>query len=99
MIFMGKLVHPETGKTERNLEWARMAIDLLGMMEEKTRGNLRPDDERMLGSVLTTLRLNYVEETKKPEPPSEESAGEPSPREPEHAAGASPGDPESGTEG
>ena len=89
MIHMGKLVHPETGQVERNLEWARLSIDLLGMLEEKTRGNLSPDDERMLVSVLTTLRLNFVEESRRPEPapPAAETGEQPEPTAP--AAGDS----------
>jgi hypothetical protein len=65
MIYMGKFVHPGTGQLERNLDAARFTIDLLGMLDEKTRGNLTKDEEVFLRQVLTTLRLNYLDEQKK----------------------------------
>lgn len=61
MHHLGKLVDPESGKAEVNLEGARMSIDLLNMLQEKTRGNLTSDEDKMLKEVLTALRLNYVE--------------------------------------
>lgn len=65
MIYMGKFVHPGTGQLERNLDAARFTIDLLGMLDEKTRGNLTKDEETFLRQVLTTLRLNYLDEQQK----------------------------------
>lgn len=61
MHHLGKLVNPESGKTEVNLDGARMSIDLLNMLQEKTSGNLTAEEDRMLKEVLTVLRLNYVE--------------------------------------
>lgn len=58
---MGKLINPATGRTETNLEAARLMIDLLEMLERKTRGNLSDDERRQLRETLTMLRLNYVE--------------------------------------
>ncbi len=58
---MGKLVHPATGKAEVDLEGAQFSIDLLEMLERKTRGNLTEDEKRFLADHLTNLRLNYVE--------------------------------------
>lgn len=58
---LGKLVNPLTNKTEVNLEGAQITIDMLAMLEAKTRGNLASDEERMLKNTLATLRLNYVE--------------------------------------
>jgi hypothetical protein len=66
-IHMGKVANPTTGKIERNLELARGAIDMLGMLEEKTRGNLAHDEEMLLRELLRQLRLNYVSEKDKPE--------------------------------
>lgn len=68
MIHLGKLVHPATGELARDLDAARFSIELLAMMEAKTKGNLGADEERMLGQVLTTLRLNFVEESGRPGP-------------------------------
>ncbi len=65
MVALGKLMNPVSGKIERNLEAARNTIDTLAAIESRTRGNLEPDEERVLGQVLTDLRLNYVDELKK----------------------------------
>jgi hypothetical protein len=58
---LGKLINPETGKTETNLEAAQMTIDMLEMLRSKTRGNLDAGEERMLNEMLATLQLNYVD--------------------------------------
>jgi uncharacterized protein DUF1844 len=60
-LFLGQFPHPQTGETEVNLDAARMFIDHLEMIQEKTRGNLSSDESRALGNALTSLRLAYVE--------------------------------------
>lgn len=65
MVALGKLMNPMSGKLERNLDAARNTIDTLGAIEARTRGNLEPDEQRVLTQVLTDLRLNYVDELKK----------------------------------
>lgn len=62
---MGKLINPVTGKIERDLEQARFSIDILGMLQEKTKGNLTDEERRFLDHVLFELRLNYVDEVEK----------------------------------
>jgi len=62
MIGLGKLADPATGKTRPDLAKTRAAIDMLQMLEAKTRGNLSEAEERELRRVLTTLRLNFVDE-------------------------------------
>ncbi|MCX7983426.1 MAG: DUF1844 domain-containing protein [Bacteroidetes bacterium] len=62
---MGKLKNPLTDKIERNLEQAQMSIDILDMLETKTKGNLDEEEERFLKSVLHELKLNYVDEVSK----------------------------------
>ena len=66
MHFMGKLKHPVTDKIERNLDAARNAIDILAMLEVKTKGGLSEEEVRFLDQVLRELRLNYVDEAAKP---------------------------------
>ena len=61
MIAMGKLESPITGKKEENLEQARFLIDTLGILKEKTKGNLTPEEEHFLDDSLFHLRMNYVE--------------------------------------
>ncbi len=59
-VHLGDAPHPESQKTEVNLVLAQQTIDLLGMLQEKTRGNLTPEEERFLQTLLSDLRLRYV---------------------------------------
>lgn len=65
MVSLGKLMNPMSGKLERNLEAARNTIDTLSAIEARTRGNLEPDEQRVLAQVLGDLRMNYVDESRK----------------------------------
>jgi hypothetical protein len=65
LIHLGDTVNPETGRTERNLELARQSMDLLSMLREKTRGNLTEDEEKLFSTLLTDLRLRFVEASKR----------------------------------
>jgi hypothetical protein len=65
MIALGKITSPLTQKIERNLEQARFTIDMLGMLEAKTAGNRTEEETRTLRTILTELRLNYVDELEK----------------------------------
>lgn len=67
---MGKLINPMTGKTERDLEQAKMSIDMLGMLEARTKGNLAEEEKHLLSHALFELRMNYLDELNKPKPPS-----------------------------
>lgn len=49
------------GRSERNLSLARQDIDLLGLLSEKTKGNLTGDEERLLEQALCDLRMRFVE--------------------------------------
>ncbi len=66
MMQLGKIANPMTGKAERDLTGVKETIDLLGMLKEKTAGNLADDEARFLDHVLYELRLNYVEESQNP---------------------------------
>ena len=80
MISLGKLMNPMTRKVETDLDAARDTIDTLAALETRTRGNLEPDEARVLQQALADLRLNYVDELKKSSgsaPPSAEPPGEP----------------------
>ena len=65
-VALGKAVSPMTGKVERNLDAARQFIDTLAMLEHKTLGNLTPEEDRLLKSALSSLRLNFLDEAKTP---------------------------------
>ncbi|MCE9625266.1 MAG: DUF1844 domain-containing protein [Deltaproteobacteria bacterium] len=58
---LGISPHPLTGKPEKNLPQAKYSIDLLGMLQEKTRGNLGPEEAKLLEALLFDLRMRYVE--------------------------------------
>jgi hypothetical protein len=62
---MGKMKNPISDKIERSLEQAQLSIDMLDMIEEKTRGNLSEDETKLLKSILQDLKLNYVDEISK----------------------------------
>jgi hypothetical protein len=61
LLCLGLLEHPEAGRTEPDLEAAKMFIDQLEMIGEKTRGNLTSDEEKFLTGVLTELRMAFVQ--------------------------------------
>jgi hypothetical protein len=61
-VHLGDAPHPETGEPPPpNLLLAHQTIDILAMLAEKTKGNLTAEEERFLGSLLTDLRLRYVQ--------------------------------------
>lgn len=65
LMHLGEAPDPETNKVEANLPLAKQNIDILGMLEEKTKGNLDGDEERLLAQVLFDLRMRYVECSKR----------------------------------
>lgn len=65
MQAMGKIKNPISQKTEKNLDQAKHAIDMLEMIKDKTSGNLNEELSRALDTFLSEMRLNYVEETSK----------------------------------
>ena len=60
-LFLGLIPHPQSGQPEPNLELARMFIDQLVMIQEKTRGNLSSEETGVLRNALSNLQLAYVE--------------------------------------
>ena len=61
LMHLGEATNPETMQVEKNLALARQTIDLIGMLEEKTKGNLTGDEERLVGQILFDLRVRFVE--------------------------------------
>ena len=57
---MGMMEHPVTHQREVNLEIAKHWIDVLGMLETKTRNNLLPQEDKILEGLLADLRMQYV---------------------------------------
>ncbi len=63
LLHFGEIPDPSSGTKEKNLPMAKHTIDILGMLEEKTRGNLTPDEEQLFKNILYDLRMLYVKET------------------------------------
>ncbi len=63
-MLLGKVANPITGKIEKNLEAAKGTIDMLMMLQAKTKGNLTKVEEDYLSNTINQLQLNYVEESK-----------------------------------
>lgn len=60
LVLLGEVPNPYTNKKEEDLEAARHTVDILAMLEEKTRGNLSKEEEQLLGSVLYELRMKFM---------------------------------------
>lgn len=84
-LFLGQIPNPQTGQGEVNLELAKMFIDQLGMIQEKTRGNLTNEETAVLRNTLSNLQMAFVEVSQQsrgespaasppPAPPAEPSA-------------------------
>ena len=63
LVALGEIENPVTGKKETNLAQAKFTIDTLGVIEEKTRGNLTPEETRYLEGVLYDLKMSFVSST------------------------------------
>jgi hypothetical protein len=79
-LFLGQIPNPKTGEGEVNLELAKMFIDQLAMIQEKTRGNLTSEESTVLRNALSNLQMVYVEVARaapkgaaQPQQPSEPS--------------------------
>ncbi len=60
-LFLGQIPNPQTGQGEVNLELAKMFIDQLAMIQEKTRGNLTSEETTVLRNALSNLQMAFVE--------------------------------------
>ena len=65
LMHMGKIKNPATDKLERNLAQAEMTIEMLDMLKDRTQGNLTSDEEKFFTTVISELKLNYVDEKSK----------------------------------
>src|SRR5256886_7461648 len=78
-LFLGQIPNPKTGQGEVNLELAKMFIDQLGMIQEKTRGNLTSEETAVLRNTLSNLQMAFVEVSKEMREGKTESAAAPAP--------------------
>jgi len=59
-IALGQIANPATNKTEQDLVQAKFLIDTIGMLEDKTKGNLKPEESKLLENLLYELRSVYL---------------------------------------
>jgi|SRR5450432_1340633 len=94
-LFLGQIPNPQTGKAEVNLEVARMFIDQLAMIQEKTRGNLTSEEAAVLRNALSSLQMAFVEASRGGRTTDASVAPEPAQQResvpPVDGAGSSPG--------
>ena len=64
MLHLGEVPNPASGQVEKNLPLARNTIDLLDVLQDKTKGNLDGEERQLLDTVLADLRLKYVAATR-----------------------------------
>ncbi len=64
LLHLGEIPDPITQERTRDLPLAKQTIDILGMLQEKTRGNLTPDEDQLMRHILADLRWRYVKEAK-----------------------------------
>ncbi len=79
---MGKIPNPLTHEIERDLDQAKLSIDILAMLKKKTQSNLSERENEYLGKALFESQMNYVDELKRPAEESGGEAGEGSKEEP-----------------
>jgi hypothetical protein len=64
LLHLGEIPDPATGKEQEDLAMAKQTIDLIAMLQEKTQGNLTPDEENLVKHILYDLRMRYVQKSK-----------------------------------
>jgi len=65
LVHLGELEHPDTRERTANLPLAKQTIDILGMLREKSRGNLTQEEAQVLDNLLYDLRMKYVDAKKR----------------------------------
>jgi hypothetical protein len=65
LVHLGEIEHPDSRAREPNLPLAKQTVDILGMLREKTRGNLTQEEAQLLDNLLYDLRMKYVDAKKR----------------------------------
>jgi hypothetical protein len=65
LMHLGEIPNPLSGKEERDVPVAKQMIDILGMLNDKTRGNLDNSEAKLMEDILFDLRMKYVEAVKR----------------------------------
>jgi len=71
---LGKVPHPVSQKIEKDLEQARISIEFLRMLQEKTEGNLSIKEQELIDNAVSDLELNFADEVRKTESAPEGAA-------------------------
>ena len=79
-LFLGQIPNPQTGQGEVNLELAKMFIDQLAMIQEKTRGNLTAEESGVLRNTLSNLQMAFVEVSQQTRGEKVEPPAQPAPK-------------------
>jgi Domain of unknown function (DUF1844) len=89
-LFLGQIPNPKTGEPEVNLDLARMFIDQLEMIQEKTRGNLTNEEAMVLRNTLSNLQMAFVEAlgTAQPQRAAQPDAPQSAPSQPTEQPGS-----------
>jgi hypothetical protein len=58
---LGAVPHPATGQRSLDLDTGKYWLDVIAMLKEKTKGNLHPQESKMLDSFLGEMRMHYVQ--------------------------------------
>ncbi len=61
LMHLGEIPDPLSGKMEKEIMVAKQTIDIISLLQEKTRGNLDPEEEKLMNEILFNLRMKYVE--------------------------------------
>ncbi len=67
MMNLGKIKNPMTDKVEKSLEGAEVSIDMIDMLLHKSKEGFTDEEKKVLETVVSDLRLNYVDENSKKE--------------------------------
>ena len=94
-LFLGQIPNPQTGQGEVNLELAKMFIDQLAMIQEKTRGNLTNEETAVLRNTLSNLQMAFVEVSQQSRGEKPAAAPAPEPSTPPAQSSAAPASSES----
>lgn len=92
-LFLGQIPNPQTGKGEVNLEVAKMFIDQLAMIQEKTRGNLSNEESTVLRNAISNLQMVFVEVSQGAGKQASAPAPEPAKSEPAAPKSEAPAEP------
>lgn len=65
LMHLGEIADPMSGKVSKDISVAKQMIDIIGMLQEKTKGNLNGGEDKLMEEILFDLRMKYVEAVKK----------------------------------